>query len=30
MPVLAMVLAKPGKPGPKLIPHEQGASFPYW
>jgi uncharacterized protein (TIGR03435 family) len=24
MPVLAMVLVKPGKPGPRLIPHEQG------
>jgi uncharacterized protein (TIGR03435 family) len=24
MPVLAMVLTKPGKPGPRLIPHEQG------
>jgi len=24
LPVLAMVLAKPGRPGPKLIPHEQG------
>ena len=23
-PVLAMTLIKPGKPGPKLIPHEQG------
>ena len=23
-PVLAMVLIKPGKPGPRLIPHEQG------
>jgi uncharacterized protein (TIGR03435 family) len=26
LPVLAMVLAKPGRPGPKLIPHEQGQS----
>jgi uncharacterized protein (TIGR03435 family) len=25
-PVLAMVLANPGKPGPKLTPHEQGQS----
>lgn len=25
-PVLAMVLANPGRPGPKLIPHEQGQS----
>jgi uncharacterized protein (TIGR03435 family) len=24
LPVLAMVLVKPGKPGPRLIPHEQG------
>jgi uncharacterized protein (TIGR03435 family) len=24
MPVLAMVLVKPGKPGPKLIPHQNG------
>jgi uncharacterized protein (TIGR03435 family) len=24
LPVLAMVLTKPGKPGPKMIPHEQG------
>lgn len=23
LPVLAMVLAKPGKPGPKLIPHDR-------
>lgn len=23
-PVLAMILAKPGKPGPRLIPHSQG------
>ena len=23
-PVLAMVLVKPGKPGPRLVPHEQG------
>jgi uncharacterized protein (TIGR03435 family) len=26
LPVLAMVLARPGRPGPKLIPHEQGQS----
>lgn len=26
LPVLAMVLAKPGRPGPKLIPHERGQS----
>jgi uncharacterized protein (TIGR03435 family) len=26
LPVLAMVLAKPGRSGPKLIPHEQGQS----
>jgi uncharacterized protein (TIGR03435 family) len=26
LPVLAMVLAKPGRPGTKLIPHEQGQS----
>lgn len=26
LPVLAMVLARPGWPGPKLIPHEQGQS----
>jgi uncharacterized protein (TIGR03435 family) len=26
MPVLAMTLIKPGKTGPKLIPHEQGPS----
>jgi uncharacterized protein (TIGR03435 family) len=26
LPVLALVLAKPGRPGPKLIPHEQGQS----
>lgn len=26
LPVLAMVLAKAGRPGPKLIPHEQGQS----
>lgn len=26
LPVLAMVLAKPGRLGPKLIPHEQGQS----
>ncbi len=25
-PVLAMVLANPGRPGPKLIPHERGQS----
>jgi uncharacterized protein (TIGR03435 family) len=24
LPVLAMVLVKPGKPGPRLIPHERG------
>ena len=26
LPVLAMALAKPGRSGPKLIPHEQGQS----
>lgn len=24
LPVLAMVLVKPGKPGPRLVPHDQG------
>ena len=38
-PVLAMVLAKPGKPGPRLVPHDKGPAcneppkhetFPTW